>query len=88
MTSASLAFAAGLVGLGVGLVHFAALQRTLELYGTGLVRPAVALTLGRFAGTIVFFGFAAKLGALPLLALFLGFLVARTLALRAAGKTA
>jgi hypothetical protein len=88
MTSASLAFAAGLVGLGVGLVHFGALQRTLELYSTGLVRLAVALTLGRIAGTIVFFGFAARLGALPLLALFLGFLVARTLALRAAGKTA
>ena len=88
MTSASLAIVAWLVGLAVGLVHFAALQRTLELYSTGFVRLAVALTLGRFAGTIVFFGFAARLGALPLLALFLGFLVARTLALRAAGKTA
>ena len=88
MIGVSLAFAATLAGLVVGLVHFAALQRTLELYSTGFVRFAVALTLGRFAGTIVFFGFAARLGALPLLALFLGFLVARTLALRAAGKTA
>jgi F1-F0 ATPase (N-ATPase) AtpR subunit len=88
MTGASLAFTAGLVGLGVGLIHFAALQRTVKLYSIGLVRQAVALTLGRVAGTIVFFGCAARLGALPLLALFLGFLVARTLALRTAGKTA
>jgi hypothetical protein len=88
MTSASLAFAAALVGLGVGLVHFAALQRTVELYSTGLVRLAIALTLGRVAGTILVFGVAARLGALPLLALFLGFLVARTLVLRIAGKTA
>ena len=88
MTGVSFVFAAAFAGLVVGLVHFAALQRTLELYSTGFVRFAVALTLGRFAGTIVFFGFAARLGALPLLALFLGFLVARTLALRAAGKTA
>ena len=88
MTSASLAIVAWLVGLAVGLVHFAALQRTVELYCTGLVGLAIALTLGRVAGTILVFGFAAKLGALRLLALFLGFLVARTLALRAAGKTA
>ena len=88
MTSASLEFAAGLAGLGVGLVHFAALRRTVDAYSTGSVRLAVALTLGRLAGTIVFFGFAARLGALPLLALFLGFLLARTVALHAARKTA
>jgi len=88
MTSASLEFAAGLAGLGVGLVHFSALRRTVDAYSTGPVRLAVALTLGRLAGTIVFFGFAARLGALPLLALFLGFLLARTLALHAARKTA
>ena len=89
MTSASLAFAAGLVGLGVGLVHFAALWRSIELYSAGRGQlAAAALTLGRIAGTIVFLGLAARLGALPLLSSFFGFLLARTLALHAARKTA
>ena len=88
MIGVSLAFAATLAGLVVGLVHFVALWRSIELYGAGRGRlAAAALTLGRVAGTIVFFGLAARLEALPLLASFLGFLLARTLALRAARRT-
>lgn len=88
MTGVSLSFAAGFAGLICGLVHFAALRRTVDLYSAGRGRlAAAALTLGRIAGAILFFGLAARLGALPLLSSFLGFLLARTLALRAALRT-
>ena len=88
MTGVSFLFAAAFAGLVVGLVHFAALRRTIDLYSAGRGQlAAAALTLGRVAGTIVFFGLAARLEALPLLASFLGFLLARTLALRAARRT-
>ena len=89
MTGVSFVFAAAFAGLAVGLVHFAALWWTTELYSAGRGQLAAgALTLGRIAGTIVFFGLAARLGALPMLASFFGFLLARTLALRAARRTA
>jgi hypothetical protein len=95
MTGVSLAFTAALglggavAGLVFGLVHFAALRRTVELYSAGRVRlAAAALTLGRITAAIVFFGLAARLGALPLLSAFLGFLLARMLALRAPRRTA
>jgi len=89
MTGVSFVFAAAFAGLVVGLVHFAALWWTAELYSAGRGQlAAAALTLGRIAGTIVFLGLAARFGALPLLSSFLGFLLARTLALRAARKTA
>jgi F1F0 ATPase subunit 2 len=88
MTGVSFLFAVAFAGLVVGLVHFAALWWTTELYSaSGGHLAAAALTLSRFAGTIVFLGLAASLGALPLLASFLGFLLARTLALRAARRT-
>jgi len=48
----------------------------------------IAPTLGRIAGAIAFFGLTARLGALPLLSSFLGFLSARMLALRVARRTA
>ena len=89
MTGASLSFAAGFAGLVYGIVHFAVLQRTVELCSAGRSRlAAAALTLGRIAVAILFFSLAARLGALPLLSAFLGFLVARTFALRAARRTA
>ena len=89
MTSVSLAFAATLVGLVVGLVHFTGLRRTVDHYSTGRGRlAAAALTLGRIVGTFVFFCLAARLGSLTLLSAFLGFLLARTLAIRAARRTA
>ena len=88
MTGLSFVLAGAFAGLVVGLVHFAALWWSIERYSAGRGQlAAAALTLGRNAGTIVFLGLAARLGALPLLASFLGFLLARTLALRAARRT-
>ena len=89
MTGVSFVFAAAFAGVVVGLVHFAALWRSIELYSAGWGQlAATALTLGRIAGTIVFLVLVVRLGALPLLSSFLGFLLARTLALRAARRTA
>ena len=89
MTGVSLAFAAALAGLVFGIVHFALLRRAVDLCSVARGRlAAAALTLGRIAAAIVFFGLAARLGALPLLSAFLGFLLARALALRAARRTA
>ena len=89
MNGVSFVFAAACAGLVVGLVHFAALWRSTELYSAGRGQLAAgALTLGRIAGTIVFLGLAARFGALPLLSSFLGFLLARMLALRVARRTA
>jgi hypothetical protein len=82
----AVAFAAG--GLAVGSVYFAALRCTVDVYATGRGRLVpVALTLARIAGVTVFLGFAVSFGALSLLAAFLGFLLARSLALRAARRT-
>ena len=75
-------------GLLFGRVHFAALWQTVELYGAGHRRAPSALTLSRLAGAIVFFGLVARLGPLPLLSAFLGFLLARRLALRVARSRA
>ena len=89
MTGVSLASAAALVGLVFGLVYFAALLRTVELYTKGRSGfTMIALTLGRIAVAIAFFSLAARLGASPLLSSFLGFLLARMLALRVARRTA
>jgi N-ATPase, AtpR subunit len=85
------AFAAA--GLVFGRLYFAVLRRTVERLGTrtgsglGRLAPA-ALTLARIAGATLFLGLAARFGALPLLAAFFGFLVARSLALRATRRTA
>ena len=79
------AMAAG--GFVLGLGYFAVLRRTADLYGAGRSRlePAM-LTLGRIAAIVVFLVLAARLGALPLLAAFLGFLVARAAVLRTMKK--
>jgi N-ATPase, AtpR subunit len=71
-----------ILGLLFGLLHFAALRRTAELYSAGCRIVPSALTLVRLAGAFVFFGLAVRLGAVSLLSAFLGFLVARTVALR------
>jgi hypothetical protein len=87
MTGASLAVAAAFVGLLFGIVYFAALRRNVELYTGGRSGfAAAALTLGRVAAAIVLFSLAAKLGELPLFSAFLGFLLARWIALRAARR--
>ena len=84
-SSIALAAAWTLGGLVLGLAYFSALRRTVEVFadGRGRLLPA-ALTLGRLAAAILFLGLAARFGALPLLTAFLGFLLARALALRAA----
>jgi hypothetical protein len=87
MTGILLALVAAPAGLALGIVHFALLRRSVDLY-TGSRRglAAAALTLGRIVGTLLFFALAARLGALTLLAAFLGFLSARAFALRAAQR--
>ena len=72
-------------GFGFGLLYFATLRRSVDLYAEhrGRLVPAL-LTLGRFAAAAAFLGFAVSHGALPLLTGFLGFLLARSAALRRA----
>jgi len=91
MTAAALAFASlwAVAGFGFGLFYFAALRRTVEGYrgGRSHLLP-IALTLGRIAAAVLFFGSSAAHGVVPLLTAFLGFLLARSLALRAARRPA
>ena len=78
-----LTFLMALAGLVFGLVYFASLKRSVTLFvgGKGWFGP-LALTLGRIGVAVAFLYVAAKLGAAPLLAAFIGFLMARVLALR------
>jgi fatty acid desaturase len=74
---------AALAGLVFGWAYFATLRQTADL----LVRPgrrhvAVVLTFARMLGAVTVLGLAALWGALPLLATFVGFLVARNIAMR------
>jgi hypothetical protein len=70
-------------GLLFGLLYFAALKRSVTMLagGKGWLGP-LTLTLGRIGAAAGFLLVAAKLGAEPLLAAFVGFLVARALTLR------
>ncbi|MGO9483568.1 MAG: ATP synthase subunit I [Rhodomicrobium sp.] len=79
--------AIGLAGFVVGLLYFAAVQRTANLIaaGRGWLAP-IALTLGRIGAAVLLSALAARLGAAPLLAAFAGFLFARVAALRAARR--
>jgi hypothetical protein len=72
----------GPAGTAFGLVYFAALRRTVDLYraNNGGALAPVGLTLGRIAGAVIFLALAARLGAEPLIGAFLGFLVARAIA--------
>jgi hypothetical protein len=83
-----LAIGMACAGFGFGLLYFAALRRTVTLFamGRGWFGP-VAFTLSRIGAAVIFLVVAAKLGAAPLLAAFLGFLLARTVMLRAARRT-
>jgi N-ATPase, AtpR subunit len=82
---ASFAFA----GLAFGLAYFAVLRRAVDFHAPdrGRLVPAV-LTLGRLAAAILFLGIAARVGPLPLLSSFIGFLLARAVALRVVRGTA
>lgn len=91
MTALDFAIAAvfATAGLLSGQAYFAALRRSVELYAAGSFRLVPAgLTLARIAGALLFFGLAARVGALPLLAAFLGFLLARSLALGSVRRSA
>ena len=82
-----LAFGAAFLGVNFGLVYFQALLRTAELFAgdRGWLVPA-GLTLARVVGAILFLAFVVQLGAIALLAAFLGFLLARMIALHSAGR--
>jgi hypothetical protein len=69
-------------GLLLGIAYFRALRRSVLLFVGGGRWPAVALTLVRLVATVALLVLAARLGPLPLLAAFLGFLASRLLALR------
>ena len=81
------AIAAAIAGFLFGLLYFTAVQRTASLLGArrGWFAP-LALTLGRIAAAALFLTIVAKLGAALLLSAFVGFLFARILSFRYAGK--
>ena len=87
VTQPELAAIMALAGLGFGAAYFAALKRGVTLFVSGRGwRAPLALMLLRLGAAILFLVLAAKLGAAPLLAAFLGLLAARVLALRGARK--
>lgn len=71
-----------LAGFGVGVVYFEALRRTVMRLTArnGWLEP-VALTAGRIGVVVAVFAIAARTGAVALLVTFVGFLLARTVAL-------
>jgi hypothetical protein len=77
------------IGLAFGSVYFSALRRAVTQFvgGKGWIGP-LALTLGRIGAAVGLLLVATKLGAAPLLGTFIGFLMARALALRAGRKGA
>lgn len=75
--------AAAFAGFAFGVAYFIVLRRTVSLFAAGGGwLPLSALTLGRLVAVTVFFAFAARLGAAPLLAAFLALLLARAAVLR------
>lgn len=79
-------FAAALMGFVFGIAYFIALRRTVSLFvASGGWWELSALTLGRLVAIAVFFMLLARLGAVPLLAAFLGFLLARAATVRFLG---
>ncbi|HUK07427.1 MAG TPA: ATP synthase subunit I [Stellaceae bacterium] len=70
-------------GVAFGLIYFAVLRRTSVLLaaGGGWTAP-LAFTAARICGAVIFLTLAAELGAASLLAAFIGFLVARAIAVR------
>ena len=77
-----------LVGLIVGMVHFAALRRSVMRFtaAKGWLEP-VALTLSRIGLAVAAFAIAARSGAAALLVTFVGFLIARAVALYRTRRT-
>jgi hypothetical protein len=83
LASVPLGLAMAAAGTAFGLVYFAALRWTSVLLAPdgGWMFP-LAFTASRMGGAIAFFVLAAKLGAVPLILAFTGFLAARAVAIR------
>jgi hypothetical protein len=80
-------FAAG--GLAFGWGYFAALRRGIDAFAAqGAVFKSLLWMLARLAAAALFFVFAVRWGAWPLVAAFLGFLAARQIAVRVARRAA
>ena len=79
--------AAAIFGLALGLLYFAALRRSIDLFvaGAGWVGPVV-LTAGRLTAAALAFAGLVRLGPAATLAAFLAFLLARGIAVRTARK--
>lgn len=76
-------------GFAVGVAYFASLRRGVHLAVVSKAWvPYVLWALTRIIAVSLLFMFAARWGVLPLLAAFGGFLVARQLAVRGAGRLA
>jgi len=87
--SALLAAACFLGGIVLGIGYFALMRRTVLLFVAGRQRAiAAALTLLRLLGVLGVLALVARLGPLPLLACFAGFLAARGRAIRAEKRRA
>ena len=73
-------------GTGIGFAHFGLLRRNVDLIVVdGSVGRAIALHLARFAVTGVALYCAARFGALPLVAVTIGLLAGRQIAMRPNG---
>jgi hypothetical protein len=84
----ALAITMALAGFVFGVVYFATLRRTIVSVATRRGgRGPLVLTLGRIGAAVLFLAAAARLGAAPLLAALLGFMLARTVAVRAARRS-
>jgi F1F0 ATPase subunit 2 len=82
MTAIAIAVAFG-VGLALGVAYFTALRWNVRLYLTPGGRAAgIALHVGRLAAVTAVLWLAARAGAAPLLAVALGIVVSRPLAIR------
>jgi F1F0 ATPase subunit 2 len=82
LDSVALLLAPLLAGFGLGLLYFEALRRTVARFTARDGWPApVALTVGRMGVAAAVLAVAARAGAATLLVTFLGFLLARTVAL-------
>jgi N-ATPase, AtpR subunit len=88
MPTPVLAITMAAAGLGFGLAYFATLRRTVVVFasGRGWLGP-LGLTLGRIGAALLLLAAAAKLGPAALIAALCGFLLARTVAVRAADRS-
>ncbi|MGC1860991.1 MAG: ATP synthase subunit I [Methylocystis sp.] len=83
-SNAGFGLAMAFAGFILGLAYFAALRRTVADLAAGNGRLFLSwLALARYGGVAIFLAFAARLGAISLLATFVGFLLARLVALSA-----